>query len=68
MSVIKESSSKDLVVDRFTHYLNSPLGRKVLDSLDDGESFILQTDSHALRITKKDGRAIVERVPLEESA
>ncbi|MCF2135944.1 MAG: hypothetical protein K9W43_01775 [Candidatus Thorarchaeota archaeon] len=62
MSLLKDISSSDVLVQRFTQYLNGPLGRKVLDSLDDGESFIIQTTDYVLRITKQDGRAIVEPV------
>jgi len=50
------------VVVRFTNYLNGPLGRSVLDNLDEGESFILQTSDHTLRITKRNGKAVVNLV------
>ncbi|MHA1772271.1 MAG: hypothetical protein ACTSYL_00755 [Candidatus Thorarchaeota archaeon] len=62
MSLLKDVSSSDVLVQRFTEYLNGPLGRKVLDSLDDGESFIIQTTDYVLRITKQDGRALVEQI------
>ena len=53
------------VVVRFTNYLNGPLGRSVLENLDEGESFILQTSDHTLSVTKRNGKAIVNlvRVP-----
>ncbi len=61
MSVIGEpKSSVERVVARFTRYLNGPMGRTVLDNLDEGESFILQTSEHTLRITKQNGRAVVK--------
>ncbi|MGY5861638.1 MAG: hypothetical protein RTU09_04630 [Candidatus Thorarchaeota archaeon] len=50
------------VVVRFTNYLNGPLGRSVLDNLDEGESFILQTSDHTMRITKRNGKAVVTLV------
>ena len=57
---IKTPTSR--VVVRFTKYLNGPLGRSVLDNLDEGESFILQTSDHTLRITKRNGKAVVSLV------
>ncbi len=61
---IKTPTSR--VVVRFTNYLNGPLGRNVLDNLDEGESFILQTSDHTLSITKLNGKAVVNliRVPV----
>ncbi|TFG34143.1 hypothetical protein EU527_05080 [Candidatus Thorarchaeota archaeon] len=60
MSVIGEpTSSEDKVVARFTKYLNGPMGKTVLENLAEGESFILQTSEHSLRITKRHGRAVV---------
>jgi len=38
------------------------MGKTVLSSLDEGESFILQTSEHTLRVTKKNGRAVVDPV------
>jgi hypothetical protein len=52
--------SGELVVQRFTNYLNSHRGKAVLDSLDEGECFILQTSEHTLRVTKRNGKAIVK--------
>ena len=46
-------------LERFTQYLNGPMGKTVLDQLDEGESFILQTAEHTLKITKVKGRAVV---------
>jgi len=65
MSVIGEpTSSEERVVARFTRYLNGPMGKTVLDNLTEGESFILQTSEHTLRITKRKGRAIVKPLSL----
>ena len=52
--------SGELVVQRFTNYLNGHRGKAVLDSLEEGESFILQTSEHILRVTKRHGKAIVK--------
>ncbi|MBD3406219.1 MAG: hypothetical protein GF411_08930 [Candidatus Lokiarchaeota archaeon] len=62
MSVIEETVPRHSVVSRFERYLNGPLGRPVLENLEDGESFVLQTSEHVLRITKLNGRASVELV------
>ncbi|MGD9395174.1 MAG: hypothetical protein PVJ05_01975 [Candidatus Thorarchaeota archaeon] len=58
-------SSKDQILRRFTKYLNGPMGKTVLESLEDGESFILHTSDHAFRVTKKNGKAVVEFLELQ---
>ncbi|MHA1934094.1 MAG: hypothetical protein ACW97A_02320 [Candidatus Thorarchaeota archaeon] len=58
------STSKNPVVVRWTRYLNGKLGKSVLENLDDGESFILQTSEHTLRVTKRKGKAIVSLIDL----
>ena len=64
MSIIGDpTSSEERVVARFTRYLNGPMGKTVLDNLEEGESFILQTSEHTLRITKRNGRAVVRPLP-----
>ena len=64
MSIIGDpTSAEEKVVARFTRYLNGPMGRTVLDNLEEGESFILQTSEHTLRITKRQGRAVVKPLP-----
>lgn len=64
MSIIGEpTTSEEKVVNRFTRYLNGPMGKTVLENLDEGESFILQTSEHTLRITKQRGRAVVKSIP-----
>ena len=52
-------ASKHPVVKRFTKYLNGPMGKTVLENLDEGESFVLQTSEHTLRVTKRRGKAVV---------
>ena len=53
MSIIGEpTTSEEKVVTRFTRYLNGPMGKTVLENLDEGESFVLQTSEHTLRNTK----------------
>jgi len=64
MSIIGDPrTSEEKVVTRFTRYLNGPMGKTVLDNLDEGESFILQTSEHTLRITKRNGCAVVKPLP-----
>ena len=64
MSIIGDpTSAEQKVVARFTRYLNGPMGKTVLDNLEEGESFILQTSEHTLRITKRFGRAVVKPLP-----
>ncbi|MHA1135261.1 MAG: hypothetical protein ACTSSE_02120 [Candidatus Thorarchaeota archaeon] len=64
MSIIgNPTSAQEKVVARFTRYLNGPMGKTVLDNLEEGESFILQTSEHTLRITKRRGRAVVTPLP-----
>jgi hypothetical protein len=53
-------SSEQKAVRRFTKYLNGPLGRTVMNDIEEGESFILQTQEYQMRVTKKKGRAVVE--------
>jgi len=64
MSTIGDpTTAEERVVTRFTRYLNGPMGKTVLDNLEEGESFILQTSEHTLRITKVRGRAVVKPLP-----
>ncbi|MFX1367336.1 MAG: hypothetical protein ACFFAY_01880 [Promethearchaeota archaeon] len=61
MSFTREfRTPQERIVDRFSRYLNGPMGRTVLETLDEGESFILQTSEHTFRVTKRLGRAVVE--------
>jgi hypothetical protein len=60
MTIIGEQvTDEEKVVTRFTKYLNGPLGKSVLQNLDEGENFVLQTAEHTLRVTKRRGRAVV---------
>jgi len=65
MTIISNSvTDEEKVVARFTKYLNGPTGRAVLDNLEEGEDFVLQTSEHTLRVTKRRGRAIVTMMKL----
>jgi len=50
------------VLIRFTKYLNGPLGGVVMDNLEEGESFVLQTTDYLLRISKRNCKAVVEPI------
>ena len=50
------------IVSRFTRYLNGPMGKAVLQNLEDGASFILQTSECSLRVTKVNGHAVVDLI------
>jgi len=41
------------------------MGKSVLENLEEGEHFILQTSEHTFRVTKKKGRAIVELLEIQ---
>jgi hypothetical protein len=65
MSMIGNSATaEERVVARFTRYLNGPMGRTVLENLEEGEHFILQTSEHTMRVTKQRGRAVVTIIKL----
>jgi len=65
MSIIgNHVTSEEKVVARFTKYLNGPMGRTVLENLEEGENFVLQTSEHTLRVTKRRGRAVVTMMKL----
>jgi len=60
MSTIQHTLNPDeILVRRFTRYLNGPMGIAVLEALREGESFLLQTSDHTLKVTKSEGRAVV---------
>ncbi|MHA2139986.1 MAG: hypothetical protein ACXADF_01380 [Candidatus Thorarchaeota archaeon] len=56
----QKDNNKEGVVQRYSKYLNGPMGKSVMESLDEGESFTLETPTHKLRVTKLDGKAIVD--------
>ncbi len=65
MSIVgNHVTNEEKVVARFTKYLNGPMGRSVLENLEEGEDFILQTSEHTLRVTKRRGRAVVTMMKL----
>jgi len=55
-----KDSDRERVVQRYVKYLNGPMGKNVMDNVDEGESFVLETSTHKLRVTKVKGKAIVD--------
>jgi hypothetical protein len=43
----------------YEEYLNSPLGKGVLDRLREGESYVMRTREDVIQFTKLEGKAIV---------
>ncbi|RDE13639.1 MAG: hypothetical protein C4K47_05860 [Candidatus Thorarchaeota archaeon] len=67
MSAVQETLNPDeVLVRRFTRYLNGPMGKAVLQALNEGESFLLQTSNHTFKVTKSRGRAVVDLLSSRE--
>jgi hypothetical protein len=58
----QKGNSKDRAVQRYSNFLNGPMGRNVMDNVEEGDSFELQTSKYLLRVTKVKGKAIVDIV------
>ena len=50
------------VADKFQKNLNGPLGKVVLDSIAEGETFTIENKEHILKIKKEKGQGIVDFV------
>ena len=48
------------IAKHYMKYLNGPLGQGVMSSLKEGESCTLKTEDRVLKITRKEGRAVVQ--------
>ncbi len=68
MNRTKDIQSQSTVMSRWTHYFNGPEGRLVLENLEEGESLILQTSDHSVRVTKRNGHAVVVLISQLNSA
>ncbi|MFW9967539.1 MAG: hypothetical protein ACFFEA_10335 [Candidatus Thorarchaeota archaeon] len=55
-----KDNNREGVVQRYVKYLNGPMGKNVMDNVNEGESFVLETSTHKLRVTKVKGKAIVD--------
>jgi len=49
-------------VENIRKHFNSPAGKEAMDSLEEGDSFTLGIEHYSFRITKKKGRAVVEKL------
>lgn len=56
----QKGNNKERVVQRYSNYLNGPMGKNVMENVDEGESFMLETSKYVLRVTKIKGKAIVD--------
>ncbi|MHA2004741.1 MAG: hypothetical protein ACW960_11620 [Candidatus Thorarchaeota archaeon] len=56
----QKGNNKERVVQRYSNYLNGPMGKNVMENVDEGESFTLETPKYLLRVTKIRGKAIVD--------
>jgi hypothetical protein len=48
------------IVDNYMKYLNGPLGKGVMDHLEEGESCTIESNDERLEITKVEGKAQVK--------
>ncbi len=60
----KKETNEKAAIQRYTQYLNGP-GKVVLDNLDEGDSFVMETAQHTIKVTKRLGKAVVQIVPLK---
>ncbi len=44
----------------YMEYLNSPFGERVMDGLKEGESFSIHSSYESMKVTKRQGRAVVK--------
>ena len=56
-----DERGKDLA-ERFEKHLNGPMGKAVLDNLDEGEIFTVENKDHILKIKKEKGKCHVDFV------
>jgi hypothetical protein len=56
-----DKQGKD-IAERFQKHLNSPMGKAVLDSLDEGEVVTIENQEHILKITREKDRCVVDFV------
>ena len=50
------------LAERFQEHLNSPMGKAVLDNLDEGEIFTIENVEHILKIKKEKDKCVVDFV------
>ena len=62
----QKSKNKQMIAQRYSNYLNGPMGKNVMDSVDEGDSFMLETSQYLLKVTKVKGKAIVDIVERQQ--
>lgn len=50
------------VADKFQKHLNGPMGKVVLEHLEEGEVFTIENKEHILKIKKEKGQGVVDFV------
>ena len=58
----QKSNNKEMIAQRYSSYLNGPMGKNVMDNVEEGDSFMLETSKYLLKVTKVKGKAIVDIV------
>ena len=48
------------IAKQYMKYLNGPLGQNVMAHLEEGESCIIKAQNSTLRITRREGKAVVQ--------
>ena len=56
-----DKKGKD-IAEKFQEHLNGPMGKAVLESLDDGEVVTIENQEHILKITKEKDKCVVDFV------
>ena len=57
-----KTENGEMVAEKFQKYLNSPLGKVILDTIIEGETFTIENQEHILRIRKQKGQGFVNFV------
>ena len=57
-----KTENGEKAAEKFQNYLNSPMGKYVLDTIDEGEIFTIENQEHILQIKKQKGQGFVDFV------
>jgi hypothetical protein len=56
----KRRKEMERMAKLYMEYLNSPFGERVMGGLEEGESFSIHSSYESMKVTKKEGKAIVQ--------
>ena len=56
------TENEEKAAEKFQRYLNSPMGKVVLDTIGEGEVFTIENQEHILQIKKEKGQCLVNFV------